>query len=116
MNNNTFRKAGKRLARIYYYFPIEAFIWLTILIALLIYDPAYDRHMSLCIFNRLGIDICPGCGLGRSIAFLIQGDLRNSLAMHPLGMPACLILSSRVINLFHNFFKNNKTRNLWQIS
>ncbi len=37
-------------------------------------------------FSRalLGID-CPGCGLTRSIVYLVHGDLSASLAMHRLG-------------------------------
>ncbi len=113
-NNDIFHKAGILFTRLYYFFPLEAFLWLGIIVALFIYNPSMDKHMSLCVFNRLGLEFCPGCGLGRSISYLLDGDLRHSLAMHPLGIPAFLILSSRMINLFHNFFKNNKSPNSWQ--
>ena len=112
-NNNIFHKSGIAITRIYYCFPLEAFLWLGILVALFLYNPVSDKHMSLCLFNKLGLEFCPGCGLGRSISYIFNGDIHNSLVMHPLGIPALLILSARMINLFHNFFINNKTRNSW---
>lgn len=39
----------------------------------------------LCAFSVVTGLSCPGCGLTRSFAFLAHGDLRASLAMHPLG-------------------------------
>lgn len=36
---------------------------------------------------------CPGCGMTRSLFFLITGRIRQSIWMHPMGIPvACLIL------------------------
>ena len=40
---------------------------------------------DLCVFHRLTGWDCPGCGMGRSLALLIQGRWRDSWNMHPLG-------------------------------
>ena len=79
--------------------PLEALIWLAGLAYLAMLNPYADSHMSICAFRALGIDWCPGCGLGRSIAFLFHGDVSRSLDAHPLGIPALAILSVRIITL-----------------
>jgi len=33
---------------------------------------------------------CPGCGMTRALKLLAEGDLRASLAMHPLAVPTAL--------------------------
>lgn len=33
---------------------------------------------------------CPGCGMTRAAWLLVRGDLRGSLAMHPLAVPSML--------------------------
>ena len=105
------RKVRNHVTWIYYFFPLEAFIWSLALIVLAIYNPLTDQHMSFCIFKIFGFNYCPGCGLGRSISFLLHGDIGNSLKMHPLGIPALLILLFRIVNLSYNFLNNFKTHN-----
>lgn len=40
--------------------------------------------MSLCLTRRvLGLP-CPGCGLTRGMAHLLQGNLERALTLHPL--------------------------------
>jgi hypothetical protein len=69
----------------------EAWIWLTAVIFLALQEPGCD-HYSLCPLHNLGITFCPGCGLGRSISLIFQGDFLASFRMHPLGMPAIVLL------------------------
>ena len=84
-------------------FPLEAVVWTAGLTALALIDPAVDRG-TICPLHALGFDYCPGCGLGRSVAFLFQGNPRESWNAHPLGAAAVLILTIRVISLTKTFF------------
>lgn len=52
---------------------------------------------TFCLFNRSGVDFCPGCGLGRSISMAFRGQLKASLQMHPAGLLAILILLYRIV-------------------
>jgi len=65
----------------------------------------HEEHMSLCVFNHLGLKFCPGCGLGRSISYFMHGELLMSLKAHPIGIPAVLILLYRIIKLYIEYFK-----------
>lgn len=93
---NTFSR--QVLARL----PLEAVIWILGLIGLACLNPYADQAPSLCIFHTLGLRFCPGCGLGHAIASLFHGDFRNSFAAHPLGIPALVILTGRILSLLLN--------------
>ena len=45
---------------------------------------------ALCVFHRLTGLECPGCGMGRSLALLTQGQICASLRLHPFGLPFLL--------------------------
>lgn len=90
-------------------FPIEAIIWMSGLIALAFVDPGVTSHATICPVGYFGYDFCPGCGLGRSIAWLFHGSLRNSVSMHPLGIVVAVVLVHRIIQL-----TNNHLNSLWQ--
>jgi hypothetical protein len=87
-------------------FPWEAAVWLTGLLALACYSPATDAHVCWCVFNRLGLEFCPGCGLGRSVAYALHGDIARSWQAHPLGIFALNVLSYRIVSLMLTFIKN----------
>ncbi|MBN2800137.1 MAG: DUF2752 domain-containing protein [Deltaproteobacteria bacterium] len=40
---------------------------------------------TLCVFRITTGYSCPGCGLTRSISFLVHGQLWDSVRLHPLG-------------------------------
>lgn len=80
---------------------LEAIIWMAALASLLFLDPTAP-HFSLCLFSHLGLDSCPGCGLGRSIAYFFQGDIAQSFNSHPLGMAAVFILAYRIVVVIKN--------------
>ena len=79
--------------------PLETFMWIGALVYLVFIDPYKIQHYSLCLFNNLGIDFCPGCGIGRSIAMIYHGDILQSLQMHPLGLFALIIICLRIYKL-----------------
>ncbi|MDN5201319.1 DUF2752 domain-containing protein [Fulvivirgaceae bacterium BMA10] len=94
------------------YLPLEGFIWLIGLICLAFFYPGTNAHFTLCFFHHLGFEFCPGCGLGRSIAYFLHGEISRSLYEHPLGIMAFLVLCFRIIQLFkqsfnHHYFKKN---------
>lgn len=43
---------------------------------------------DVCVLHRLTGLACPTCGLTRSVAHLLHGDLAGSLALHPAGVLA----------------------------
>ncbi len=93
----------------------ELVFWLTALILLALMPPGIDPHYSLCVFKLLGLNFCPGCGLGHSISYLFHGDVQTSLAMHPLGIFAVPIIVYRVYKLLQLHLFNKKLNNHYGI-
>lgn len=61
-----------------------------------------ENHLLSCpVKTYAGLD-CPGCGLQRSILYLLKGDLEMSLRMHPAGIPLVFL---GVFVLLHFKFK-----------
>ncbi len=85
---------------------IEALIWILGLIYLFFVNT--DSHYSFCLFKYLGIDFCPGCGLGRSIHYLMHFEILKSIHTHPLGIFAFIILLHRIFILLIPGLKNTK--------
>ncbi|MDF2157973.1 DUF2752 domain-containing protein [Algoriphagus sp. CAU 1675] len=83
-------------------FPLELMFWMASMIAILTLNPSADAHFSLCPLSQLGIEWCPGCGLGRSMNLLARGEFQESWSMHPLAMLAYLVILSRIWNLIKN--------------
>ena len=89
---------------------LELITWIVALILLACMNPVSGTHYSLCIFKLLGIEFCPGCGIGHSISYLLQGDLSNSLHAHPLGVFAVAMILYRIyqLALLHKIFHFKK--------
>ena len=90
----------------------EAWMWIIGLVALVLLAPSLENHVSICIPSALGIDFCPGCGLGASIGHLVRGELVESWAAHPLAVPTVAILIGRIFHLArqeraHKTWENN---------
>jgi hypothetical protein len=97
----------KKLAeKIFRPYRLELLLWSGLLLAPIFINPL-ENHVSFCLFHNLGFDFCPGCGLGRSLAFLYRGDLTRSFLCHPLGMIAFCILLFRIIQLSIKLSKNS---------
>ena len=77
----------------------ELAFWIASLVVLSLMNPSTDAHYSLCFFKLLGLDFCPGCGLGHSISFLFHGNLQASVSAHPLGIFALTIILFRIYKL-----------------
>ncbi len=88
----------------------ELAFWIVALILLATLNPSQKDSFSLCLSGLFGIDHCPGCGLGRSISFLLQGKPAASFDMHPLGIFALPVILHRIYILFRsNFIPTLKT-------
>jgi hypothetical protein len=89
-------------------YPLEGYIWITALLILAIVNTE-SAHFTICPFHNLGIDICPGCGLGRSISHLIYFDFSESFNAHPFGGAALLVLLYRIFLLAKTELRKLKT-------
>jgi len=86
-----------KIAR-FLYDHLELLVWAGGLVFLATWNPYTGPSFDLCLFHRLGLP-CPGCGLGRSISFVLHGDLSRSLHTHPLGVFALVVLVIRSVSL-----------------
>lgn len=92
----------ERLSKLWHSFPLELIFWVSALIALSLAKlppDAHTAHFTLCPLANLGISWCPGCGIGRAIAALLQGHLAESFEQHWFGLPALLIICWRIFVL-----------------
>jgi hypothetical protein len=97
----------KMLSRI----PLELIFWVTALVLLGIAEPeqhGHVHHFTLCPLANLGIDWCPGCGVGRAITQALHGNLAESFGQHWFGIPALLIILYRIVVLLKLSLKRNK--------
>jgi hypothetical protein len=77
----------------------EAFVWICGLAYLAFFADPSQCHFTLCPLANLGIDFCPGCGLGHSITQIFRGDFTGSFHTHPLGFFALIVITYRIISL-----------------
>jgi hypothetical protein len=78
---------------------LEGFIWITALIYLALFVNPYENHFTICPLANAGIEHCPGCGLGNSIALFFRGDFSQSFTAHFLGIPALIIILHRIYSI-----------------
>jgi len=88
--------------------PFELIIWVAALL-LLFFLPIAESSFTICPLYHLGVDFCPGCGLGRSVQLLLHGQIAASFKMHPLGIITVPLLLFRIIQLCKLHFKTNQT-------
>jgi Protein of unknown function (DUF2752) len=89
--------------------PLEGYIWMAALIFLTFIN-ADSTHFTFCPFHNLGIDFCPGCGLGRSIHYLLHFEFIKSFHAHPLGGFALIIILHRIFTLIKNSIKYSEEK------
>lgn len=85
--------------------PLEGICWVTALLLLYFTNP-HDHHFTLCPLENIGFAWCPGCGLGRSIALFLHGEISASFAMHGLGIPAFFVIVHRIYSLLKQTYSN----------
>src|SRR5690554_4348265 len=75
------------------------------ILALAFMDPE-TSGTSFCLFNFMGIEFCPGDGLGHSISYTFRADLESAFKAHLFGPFALLILIFRIIHIWKIKFLN----------
>src|SRR5690625_2824414 len=71
---------------------------LAILLLATTLDPT-SCEPSYCLLKQLGSELCPVCGLGRSMALAAQGSYQSSIHLHRMGSVAIPVLLFRIIQL-----------------
>ncbi len=92
-------------------FKIELTFWAAALVYLASINPASQDHLDLCLFRFAGLDACPGCGLGKSVSYVLHGDIFSSFINHPVGIIAVVLILFRIFNLIEkskNFYLTTK--------
>jgi hypothetical protein len=80
----------------------ELIFWVLALGLLAIATPeqyGHAHHFTLCPLANLGMEWCPGCGLGRSLVQLLHGNIVESWKYHWFGIPALIIIVFRIAEL-----------------
>lgn len=89
---------------------LELIFWCAALAAPLFINPYEKMSLDFCLFHSLGINFCPGCGLGRALALLYRGDLAASFMTHPLAILFVAIIGSRIVTLIRMSVENSNHR------
>jgi hypothetical protein len=79
---------------------LELLFWIAALTSLYLM-PADTTAGSLCPLSWLGFGHCPGCGIGHAIHDALHLEWKTSLQHHIMGIPAVLIIFSRIIRLLY---------------
>jgi Protein of unknown function (DUF2752) len=110
--NFSLRSAVGKMRRFLSIVGIEPIVWIAAFVFLAIHNPYTQSEFSFCPLKNIGFHYCPGCGLGRSVSFLLHGDVASSFRTHILGIPATIILTFRTLTLLTKTIKRNKTMQL----
>lgn len=95
-----------RIKYVWLLFGLEALLWIIGVVYLIFIHIPGETHFTICPLANLGINFCPGCGLGNSISYLFRGNLIASFQSHPLGIFAFSIITFRIFSII----KNNRRR------
>lgn len=68
-------------------------------------NPLNSDH-SLCLFEWIGFKYCLGEGLGHSIAYLFQGEIKFSFNANIMGPFAVAVLSFRILSIWKRLLSN----------
>lgn len=99
-----FSRIKKKLKSLYKLIGLEGLIWLSSIVYLFTLSDYDKNHFTICPLSNLGIDYCPGCGLGRSVSMVLYGNFIESIEYHWFGIPAILIILLRIFQLVRNNF------------
>ena len=90
---------------------IEWSVFLVGLILLATMNTLNSGH-TLCLFEWVGFEYCLGEGLGHSIAYLFQGNIKSSLEANFMGPVAVFVLSFRILTIWKRLLSNYKDQKM----
>jgi hypothetical protein len=85
--------------------------WTAALLGMYLMDPG-GQGGSLCLFRFLGLESCPGCGLGHAVHYALHLDFSSSWQAHWLGVPVTLAILTVILKPFispENKFKHDRS-------
>jgi hypothetical protein len=85
---------------------LQAFSWTIVLVVLFFMDRG-SASGSLCLFRFLGLENCPGCGIGHSISEALHFNFSKSFEAHIMGLPATFFLILFIIRTFISSIKQS---------
>ena len=85
---------------------LEWMVFASGLLLLAFMDPEL-AGTSLCLFDWVGINNCPGEGLGHSISYMFKGNFDAAIKAHFAGPVAILILMGRIGSIWHRLYKKS---------
>lgn len=77
------------------------------LLALAFMNPDLNTGTSFCFFDWIGIEFCPGRGLGHSIAYTFRGEFTKAFNAHLMGPIAVIVLSLRILHIWSSLLNIN---------
>lgn len=90
--------------------PLEGIVWFIGLIWIML--TGHDNHaISFCFFKFIGLEFCPGCGLGHAIYQLATGNFLHAWQLQPMSYIALPILIYRIYYDFSLSYQLFKHRN-----
>ena len=101
-----------KLLKIIKNIPFEGLFWISALFLLAVINVDSNSHFTICPFKNLGFDFCPGCGLGKSIHYLLHLEILKSFNAHPLGLFALAVLLHRIYILSSGALKKTVLTNI----
>ena len=66
------------------------------------------NNMLDCLWSKYLNMQCPGCGMQRSIIFLLEGDLKSSLIIFPALIPTMILIFYLILHLIFKFKTGHK--------
>jgi len=75
--------------------PLELIFWIGSMAAILTINPEVEA-ISICPLHQMGLDWCPGCGLGRAMNLLASGEFQASWRLHPAAGLAFGVIFHRI--------------------
>lgn len=77
-----------------------------VLVAAALLPTGWESPVPLCVVKGLtGLD-CPGCGMTRAFLFIGHGRIADAAAMHPLSIPAALIVAGMAVTGIVRILRN----------
>ena len=66
------------------------------------------NNMLDCLSVKIFGAECPGCGIQRSIIFLLEGNLKSSLITYPALIPTIILIFYLILHLIFKFKTGHK--------